>query len=583
MKFILFETYLDTIAGDNTSSEVDLVKALEMSDGLRSNSVQDFQARALLIKKLKEFTALNSNNKNKVYKLWQTIKIIMLNSGISFVKNFFYNIEFLRVLQNHIIIVEEKRLTGQLNDYKDLRDCLWSIYLDLKVYSQGMHIPPFTNINRVLEPLEDRNFYPPQELVDNQEPFESLKNKFEAKTPVEWIESEHCLICDTQFGIFNRKHHCRNCGGVFCNDHSSHFMQLLDLGITEKVRVCDDCYKLIDKKTSGGSKKTKKNRDKRKSLEDSFEDDLKKAIELSLKESENANISESNHAEFNTDDEVELPNEYMNEDQAFKEAIIMSIKDDKRRERDARLALDKPHEYIVSKEPTPEPTPQEATKEKLSNKQLNQSIADLVYKMQEKEQSQEKSLDESISKAQKLKELIDKETNELERKYQMLKNLNKQVDSNNMDFDTNLENKFTEIRTNKDETPQYIPKTTSNHRIQAPVLEEDEEVNPYAKYYMNPVPEVKKPEVPKIIKQEPISYKGVEDSVLTQLDGLSFVKNQDNTESPEIVEETPESEEPEKHHITKVDFPTVPLNKPPAKEADSVEEEEEEAPMLIEF
>ena len=46
---------------------------------------------------------------------------------------------------------------------------------------------------------------------------------------------------------------------------------------------------------------------------------------------------------------------------------------------------------------------------------------------------------------------------------------------------------------------------------------------------------------------------------------------------------TPESEEPEKHHITKVDFPTVPLNKPPAKEADSVEEEEEEAPMLIEF
>ena len=50
MKFILFETYLDTIAGDNTSSEVDLVKALEMSDGLRSNSVQDFQARALLIK-----------------------------------------------------------------------------------------------------------------------------------------------------------------------------------------------------------------------------------------------------------------------------------------------------------------------------------------------------------------------------------------------------------------------------------------------------------------------------------------------------------------------------------------------------
>ncbi len=105
--------------------------------------------------------------------------------------------------------------------------------------------------------------------------------------------------------------------------------------------------------------------------------------------------------------------------------------------------------------------------------------------MQEKEHSQEKSLDESISKAQKLKELIDKETNELERKYQMLKNLNKQVDSNNMDFDTNLENKFTEIRTNKDETPQYIPKQPVVIEFK-PSVEEDEEVNPYAKYYMNP-------------------------------------------------------------------------------------------------
>ncbi|KAL6932658.1 hypothetical protein ACO0OL_004139 [Hanseniaspora opuntiae] len=122
MKYLMFETYLATITGDNSSPELDLTKALEMSDALRSSSVPENQARNVLIRKLKEFTGFNSNNKNKVYRLWQTIQIIMLNSGISFVKGFFYNIEFLKVLQNHLILVEEKVKSGQLDDYKDLRN-----------------------------------------------------------------------------------------------------------------------------------------------------------------------------------------------------------------------------------------------------------------------------------------------------------------------------------------------------------------------------------------------------------------------------------------------------------------------------
>lgn len=72
---------------------------------------------------------------------------------------------------------------------------------------------------------------------------------------------------------------------------------------------------------------------------------------------------------------------------------------------------------------------------------------------------------------------------------------------------------------------------------------------------------------------------------MTQLDGLSFNKDVEVTTSPEVVDEENEpadTESAEKHHITKIDFPTVPLNKPPAKAAE-YEEEEEEAPMLIEF
>lgn len=37
---------------------------------------------------------------------------------------------------------------------------------------------------------------------------------------VRWIPDEdvtHCMLCKTVFTIMFRKHHCRSCGGIFCN------------------------------------------------------------------------------------------------------------------------------------------------------------------------------------------------------------------------------------------------------------------------------------------------------------------------------------------------------------------------------
>ncbi|KAI4142267.1 MAG: hypothetical protein L6R39_005011 [Caloplaca ligustica] len=46
-----------------------------------------------------------------------------------------------------------------------------------------------------------------------------------------WKPDSHATICDAatchkSFSLFERRHHCRHCGHVFCNEHSSHKVPL---------------------------------------------------------------------------------------------------------------------------------------------------------------------------------------------------------------------------------------------------------------------------------------------------------------------------------------------------------------------
>jgi len=61
----------------------------------------------------------------------------------------------------------------------------------------------------------------------------------------EWIrddEAPACMQCNAPFTVTRRRHHCRNCGGVFDDRCSSQRRPLLKLGFIEPVRVCDGCY-----------------------------------------------------------------------------------------------------------------------------------------------------------------------------------------------------------------------------------------------------------------------------------------------------------------------------------------------------
>ncbi|KAH8417834.1 hypothetical protein KR222_006718, partial [Zaprionus bogoriensis] len=64
-------------------------------------------------------------------------------------------------------------------------------------------------------------------------------------SPPAWIpdgKAPRCMSCQTAFTAFRRRHHCRNCGGVFCGVCSNASAPLPKYGLTKAVRVCRECY-----------------------------------------------------------------------------------------------------------------------------------------------------------------------------------------------------------------------------------------------------------------------------------------------------------------------------------------------------
>ncbi|GAB2872992.1 hypothetical protein GCM10027093_05650 [Paraburkholderia jirisanensis] len=68
----------------------------------------------------------------------------------------------------------------------------------------------------------------------------------------EWLDDNQinvCARCNTRFTLFTRRHHCRECGDVFCAACSSHTQTVALPAIrpgsaeeTGPLRVCDWCY-----------------------------------------------------------------------------------------------------------------------------------------------------------------------------------------------------------------------------------------------------------------------------------------------------------------------------------------------------
>lgn len=68
---------------------------------------------------------------------------------------------------------------------------------------------------------------------------------FTSDTAPTWHDGKVCHRCRVEFSFTQRKHHCRNCGQVFCAQCSAKTCTLPKFGIEKEVRTQNNYFFLL--------------------------------------------------------------------------------------------------------------------------------------------------------------------------------------------------------------------------------------------------------------------------------------------------------------------------------------------------
>uniref|UniRef100_A0A3P8S920 RUN and FYVE domain containing 2 n=1 Tax=Amphiprion percula TaxID=161767 RepID=A0A3P8S920_AMPPE len=157
----------------------------------------------------------------------------------------------LQQLETDLKIEREWRQTLQ-NDLERERDTV------AQLSTEALQI---NGLKKEFHRLQDENIQLKSICEDQEQALEELGSKLsESKMKIEdikeankalqggqvWLkdkEASHCKLCEKEFSISRRKHHCRNCGEIFCNSCSDNELPLP--ASPKPVRVCDTCHALL--------------------------------------------------------------------------------------------------------------------------------------------------------------------------------------------------------------------------------------------------------------------------------------------------------------------------------------------------
>lgn len=296
-KYALFEENIEKATSESIpNGDIDFATALEISDLIRSKQVPPKEAMRILKKRL-----MNAENLNMQKSAFKLIDFCIKNGGTHFIAEIATK-EFMDPL---VVMLRDHSINESLKNYILENIQTWSIMVSTN--------KQFDYINKTYTKLQDEGFEFPaiNDLVD--------PNLIDSKVAPEWQDSDACMMCSKMFTFINRKHHCRSCGGVFCSAHSDKTIELPELGINIPVRVCDNCY--TDQKSKRKKHKHSKSGSINKKTDSSDDDEIKRAIELSLKESTRSTVSDSL-----TSNNLQ-PTQFDDEDEAMKAAIQASLQD----------------------------------------------------------------------------------------------------------------------------------------------------------------------------------------------------------------------------------------------------------------
>ncbi|KAM5170118.1 RUN and FYVE domain-containing protein 1 isoform 1-T3 [Mantella aurantiaca] len=153
-------------------------------------------------------------------------------------------------LENELQSEKEQRELRQADLHKERSRCQ-SLQNELLQFSQlkkdfdKLHLE-----KKQLQKLCDEQEQALQEmglhLSQSKLKMEDIKEVNKALKGHTWLKDDEatgCKQCDKEFSISRRKHHCRNCGDIFCNTCSSNELSLPSY--PKPVRVCDICHNLL--------------------------------------------------------------------------------------------------------------------------------------------------------------------------------------------------------------------------------------------------------------------------------------------------------------------------------------------------